>query len=55
MLIYYPIDFRLSRGVSAMQWWEQTRKRYAACPGGHPNSPSCGHPKFPHLTMSDRG
>jgi len=30
MLIYYPIDFRLSRGVSATQWWEQTRERYAA-------------------------
>ena len=21
-------------------------------PGGHPNSPTCGHPKIPHLTGS---
>jgi hypothetical protein len=21
-------------------------------PGGHPNSPTCGHPKIPHLTES---
>lgn len=30
MLAYHPIDFRLSRGVSARQWWEQTREKYAA-------------------------
>ena len=24
-------------------------------PGGHPNSPSCGHPKLPHLTRPERG
>jgi hypothetical protein len=30
MLAYYPIEFRLSRGVPARQWWEQTRERYAA-------------------------
>ena len=30
MLTYYPIDFRLSRGVAATEWWEQTRERYAA-------------------------
>jgi Fe-S cluster assembly ATPase SufC len=22
----------------------------AAIPGGHPNSPTCGHPKFPYLS-----
>jgi hypothetical protein len=30
MLTYDPIDFRLSRGVAATQWWEQTRERCAA-------------------------
>lgn len=26
----------------------------ALCPGGHPNSPSCGRPKFPHLEDAKR-
>jgi putative transposase len=24
-------------------------------PGGHPNSPTCGHPKLPHLSTDSRG
>jgi putative flavoprotein involved in K+ transport len=24
-------------------------------PGGHPNSSTCGHPKFPHLSTCSRG
>ena len=27
-------------------------KAVALRPGGHPNSPTCGHPKIPHLTCS---
>jgi len=25
--------------------------RAMCAPGGHPNSPTCGHPKLPHLSM----
>ena len=25
------------------KWW-----LFRVGPGGHPNSPTCGHPKFPH-------
>lgn len=30
MLLYHAIDFRLSRGIAAKQWWEQTHEKYAA-------------------------
>jgi hypothetical protein len=40
MLAYYPIELRLSRGVSATQWWEQTRERYAAWANAAPTSRS---------------
>jgi len=26
MLTYYPIDFRLSRGVAATEWWTDSRE-----------------------------
>lgn len=47
MLAYYPIDFRLSRGVSARQWWEQTREKYAAWANAAPTCRST--PKLTEL------
>lgn len=45
MLTYHPIDFRLPRDVSARQWWEQTREKYAAWANGAPTCRS-----IPRLT-----
>jgi hypothetical protein len=47
MLLYHPIDFRLPRGVTAKQWWEQTRERYAAWSN---DAPTCrSTPKLTEL------
>ena len=40
-------DKQLQRALESwhpnyLDWWREI-------PGGHPNSPTCGHPKFPHL------
>ena len=47
MLVFYSIDFRLSRGVSARQWWEQTREKYAAWANAAPTCRST--PKLTEL------
>ena len=47
MLAYYPIDFRLSRGFSATEWWEETRERYAAWANAAPTCRST--PKLTEL------
>jgi hypothetical protein len=47
MLTYYPIDFRLSRGVSTTQWWEQTLEKYAVWANAAPTCRST--PKLTEL------
>jgi hypothetical protein len=42
-------------GLRAYGWFMQLENRPAfvishVIPGGHPNSPTCGHFRFPHLT-----
>ena len=43
-----------SRGdcVSTVGLDERPVREYIRRPGGHPNSPSCGHLKIPHLVSS---
>jgi hypothetical protein len=43
---------QLSLRIPLDVWSRDVLKPFAArdAPGGHPNSPTCGHRKFPHLS-----
>lgn len=42
-----------SLGITLKSAWFMSH-RIRESPGGHPNSPTCGHPKFPHPEQMKR-